>query len=302
MKHLKPDHISALAGGLLPTAGDAGHLGACPACRRDLAELRSLIHGLEELKTPLPALRLATLQRLGLESRTRSGPRAWAWGSAMVAGLVLVWILPLVRTRIPSTITLPTLPIQTLPLVQGPSQGSTITGKRRMSLHRPARRALPASTVQPIQAALTNPETQHGVRPSGTLAESRQLPAPAASGAESVEKPLSNTAVRIVDGGDVKATPMPSSGGLKIISVRNNLLKPALGERLGFTVAVPEPEPLNVLVLDSRGRTVAVLYDAPAASGSVELSWDGGNSASGAYTVLVHAQDSFASLKVLVIR
>jgi hypothetical protein len=104
------------------------------------------------------------------------------------------------------------------------------------------------------------------------------------------------------EAGDLKAAPTPPASGFALVSVRNNLLKPAQGERFSMGLTLAGSGPVKAIVVDARGQTLATLFDAVAGPSPLVLEWDGGGAPSGVYTVLVFGQGASLRQKIILVR
>jgi hypothetical protein len=311
MKHLSPDLLAALADGQRPAVADAAHLAGCPDCRGELAELRSLAQGLADMPAPPAALRAETLRRLGLAPRPRPALRAWAWGPVLAAGLALFWVLPMFQQPRSIPVSGPAS-TRVLPAGQSaaqarPSAPASFPAPILAHASAPVRQraAIPEiGPVSPVQAPAAAPEIAKAVAVptvGGALVAPAQTEAPAAVGSQESVSTAELGQTKVSEAPEALGAQTPALPAVSIESVHNNLLQPGRGEQLSFSVSLTQACQLTVLAVDSRGHTVATLFDAPAGPGNVDLSWDGGD-ARGAYTIVARAGTASTNLKVLVVR
>ena len=279
MKHLSPHRLAALADGLTAAPAEAAHLRDCPACRGELAGLRSLAQGMHAMPSPPEALRQATLQRLGLAKPVPAPAwrSPWLWGPALAAGLALALVLPRRCTVAPPAAA-----------ALAPAAGANPSPQARPLPH-----CAPAQAPQAAQAPAPPAAPM-----AGSLAAAPQAQAPLAVGAQAPQPPVPQAAdVRGLDPG-LKPTPGP--GAISISSVRNNLLRSGSGGRFSLVLNLAGGGPLDATVLDERGRTVATLFHGSAGPGDLELQWDGA-APCGAYTVLIRSSGESRRVRVLVV-
>lgn len=265
MKHLDPIVMADLAEGAAPDAAARRHLGACPPCREELAQLRALCARLSVAPAPGPALRQSTLERLGLRpKRVHRMPR-WAWAPALGAAVLsLLW------------------------LGKQPDPGSPPAGQAVAP-------AAPSKQARPPAKRAADPSSSAGALRSAAAAPIEARP-PAALGAVEAADPQAKTHVVEHPVAPVKAAePAPMQ-----VRVHGNLIHP--GQALSLEIRLPLGEPLLALVFDGRGRTVATLYQGSVDAEPLNLRWDADGAASGVYTVLLKSGAQAQRIKAIVAR
>lgn len=287
MKHLSAESLAAIAEGQTVAAAQRAHLAVCPACRAEVAELSALMADLAETPAPPVGLHAATLRRIGLKpTRALGRPLRWAWlGGAVAAGLALLLLPP---SQVPRC------------LVHGPS-ANLAPGSRPAAPARhaaapvaspPAGAIAPASAAAPIKSQAAEEVQASAPQAPATAPALGQAPAPQLQDQTQAQQGTP----------DFKATPTPALDALHITAVRGNLLRSAQGERFQADLSLDRTELLVAQVLDSRGRLVAELMHAQAGPGPVQLSWDGHDTPSGAYTLKLAFAGQHKTLNILLVR
>ncbi|MEW6516767.1 MAG: FlgD immunoglobulin-like domain containing protein [candidate division FCPU426 bacterium] len=100
------------------------------------------------------------------------------------------------------------------------------------------------------------------------------------------------------------STPAPLATG---IVIRNNVIRPGLGQALGVEVPVPAAQRVSVKIYDQLGQPAATLWDGQAEAGLLALRWQGRDqrnqpAPSGVYILIVKTPQAEVRRKVVVIR
>lgn len=289
MKHLSPDLLAAAAEGQPLAPAQRAHLAACTECGAEVAELRALLSDLAVAPAPPKDLHQRTLQRIGLAPRTQQGwTLRWNWVlPALAAGVALVLALPAPGPKQTSQPALPLAKASGAP-AQRPAEAAQPQAPVDIAKAQPAAPGAPSPAAEaPAEAAVATAPEQAASAPG--------------MGQATAAEPREQMQVHGEDPSP-KATPTHAIASLKVLTVHNNLLHPALGERVQVDLALGSAGLLTAQVLDSRGRVVAVLLRGQAGPGPLQLSWDGQDAPSGAYSLKLAFDGQHEMVKILLVR